>query len=144
MLDQLSDDLRKQLGSTRRAIDPASVQVTVTIRKQTSRLKLPGVPILVTAPWAELKRFGVEIKSGQRVLSEDVEVSGPSDVIDRISSGQIKIWAELRLTVDDLESAITSKQLHLNVPPGVRIESAIPLVNLTITPVQGAGGLPGP
>lgn len=143
-VERLTEDVRKQLGSASRAIDPASVEVTVTIRKQTSKLKLPGVPILVTAPWAELKRFNVEIEDGQRVLSEDVEVSGPSDVIDSINSGQVKIWAELRLTVDDLESAITSKQLHINVPSGVRIESAIPLVNLTITQVQGTGVQPAP
>ena len=115
------------------SITPSNASVTLTIRKQTDTHKIAGVPILMTAPWAEMKRFTIELENDQRVLSENVEISGPSDVIDKIRKGEVGVWAELRLTVDDLESGISSKQLRINVPTGVRVESTIPHVAFKIT-----------
>ncbi len=127
--------LREQISFMTPVIRPGNATVTITIRKRTGTLSLTGVPILLTAPWAEMKRFSVALEESQRVLSQDVEISGPSDVIDQLRKGQLNVWAELRLTVDDLESGITSKQLRINVPSGVQVESTAPLVNFTITPL---------
>lgn len=138
--DTLPKDLRQLLRQTTTEIAPAATTVTVTIRKQTNHLSLTSLPILLTGPWSELQRFSIEIEGGQRVLPVEVRISGPSDVIDRVEKGQLKVWAELRLTADDLESRITSKQLHINVPHNVHVDSTIPLLQFTITPI--ANGAP--
>jgi len=135
--ETLPDELRTMLRHKTTTITPSSTTVTVTIRKQTGNLTLTSLPILLTGPWEELKRFSIEIEGGQRVLGDEVRISGPSDVIDSIESGELSVWADLRLTADDLESGITAKQLHISVPTGVHVESTIPRLNFTITPING-------
>ena len=137
--DALPEDLRQLLGQTTIEITPPTTTVTITIRKQTDSLVLTSLPILLTGPWSDLQRFSIEIEGGQRILTDEVHISGPSDTIESIEQGQLKIWAELRLTADDLESRITSKQLHINVPQNVHVESTIPLLQFKITPL-----VPGP
>ena len=127
----LSNEMRNYTPT----ITPDQATLTITIRKRTDSASLPGVPILIAAPWAELKRFSIELEDDQRVLDQEVEITGPSNVIDKIKKGELKVWAELRLTADDLESAITSKALRINVPPNVRVDSAIPSANFVIKPV---------
>ncbi len=132
----LPDILRNRLRGYAPTIVPTNAAVTITVRKQTDTLSLTGVPILLTVPWEEMKRFTVELAGGQRVLNDNVRLSGPSDVIDKIRKGEIKVWADLRLTVDELESKVTSKPLLISVPASVRVDSAIPRANFTITPAQ--------
>ncbi len=126
--------LRERLRGINAPITPSTARVTITIRKQTDQYQHNSVPILLLAPWAELQRFDVTLKDNARVLREAVELSGPSDVIEQIKRGELKVIAELRLTADDLESSITSKPLRFNVPTGVRVESAIPRLSFTISP----------
>jgi len=126
--------LRERLGSANLIIEPDFTQVTFTIRKQTDAISLTSVPILLLAPWSEMQRFSVILEGGNQILNQDVELSGPSDVIEKIRQGEVKVWAELRLSADDLESRITTKQLHLHVPENIVIESAIPRVGFTISP----------
>jgi len=140
--DTLPNDLKSLLNLTPVQITPASTTVTVTIRKQTGNLTLTSLPILLTAPWAELNRFTVEVEGGQRVLGNEVKISGPSDIIDRIEKGELKVWADLRLTADDLESNINSKQLHINVPANVQVESILPRLNFTILPTATTPTVP--
>lgn len=131
----LRDRLRTPGAAT---ITPSQVRATIAIRKKTDTLKLTSVPILLLGPWSELNRVSIAVESDQRVVSEEVRLTGPADVIDRIRKGEIKVWAELQLTADELESGITSKQLHIRVPAGVTVDSPIPQVNFTIAPSGGA------
>ncbi len=127
--------LQEMLQQMAIQVTPPSATLTVSIRKQIGVLPLKSLPILITAPWAELQRFSVEIEKGKRVLDQEIKITGPSDIIDSIDKNELRVWADLRLTADDLESGITSKQLHINVPPNVQVESAIPWINFTITPI---------
>jgi len=134
--------LRDEMRYFTPTITPEQATLTITIRKRTDSIRLPGVPILIAAPWAELKRFSIELEDDQRVLDQEVELTGPSDVIEKIKKGELKVWAELRLTADDLESGITSKALRINVPPNVRVDSAIPSANFIIKPVASLAPSP--
>ena len=115
-------------------INPPNVEVTVTIRNQTDNLELSSVPIWLAAPWSQLQRYSVVLENDQFFLLKPISIAGPSDVIAKIRDGQVKVWAELRLSADDLETRINSAQIYLNVPANVQIESAIPVVHFTITP----------
>lgn len=114
-------------------IKPDRAKVSLTIRKTTDSYSAPSLPILILAPWLELDRFSITLDRNRRVLDEPVQITGPSDTIEKVRQGQIKIWAELRLTADDLESGITSKPVYINLPPDVRLESPAPTLNFTIT-----------
>ena len=117
-------------------ISPANINVTITIRKQTDTLELASVPILLVAPWSQLQRYSVVLEDNQHLLTRPISIAGPSDVIEKIRQGQVKVWAELRLTAEDLEKGITSQQVHINIPPNVQIESAIPVVHFSVTAKQ--------
>lgn len=134
--------LRDELAGFTPAINPKTARVTVTVRKQSDTYLHSSVPILILAPWTELEKYRIRIENDRRVLDQDVELTGPSDVIERIRTGQERVWAELRLTADDLESGVNSKQLSIAVPPSVRVDSPLPRVNFTITPIEGNGSTP--
>lgn len=128
--------INDQLRAAPPTITPPTATVTITIRKQTDSVKLSGVPILLAAPWSEIRRFNVELEGNQRVLREELQLAGPSDVIDSIRKGETRVWAELRLSAEELETRIASKQLFINVPSGVQVESTIPRASFTITPAS--------
>jgi hypothetical protein len=142
---RLPQVLRDQLrNNTPVNIAPAKVKASITIRKKTETVKLTTLPILVLAPWSELNKAIIQIGDDQRVLNEDVILSGPRDAIDSISKGDTKVWAELQLTAEELGSGITSKQLHIRVPPGVTVDSPIPQVGFSISPNLQTAPPPAP
>lgn len=114
-------------------ITPAKATVTLSIRKQVATTKVQSVPILVRLPIIESNRYEIVPRDNQRFLVEDVELSGPSEVIEQITKGDLPITAELRLTTADLETGVTSKVVHINAPPGVAISSALPKIEFTIS-----------
>ena len=132
----LPEDIATQLNLKKVMISPTKTRAGFTIRKRQNKETLKSLPILLLGPWLEMQRFNVEIEGGRRVLNDDVQVAGPSDVMEQIRKGEKRVWAELRLTVDELESRISNKQVYINLPEGVTVESAIPRVNFEITPIE--------
>jgi len=114
---------------------PTRAKVTFTVRSTHETHTLATVPVLLVAPPTELSRFRVELEDEDRLL-RDVVVAGPSDVIERIRSGQTEVWARFRLSADDLESGVTSAPVTVDLPPGVTIESTLPRVSFTITRLE--------
>jgi hypothetical protein len=118
----LPESLRNRFVS----VAPATAKVTFRIRDMREEHTIPIVPILVLGPPTELGRFAVVLDEDNRVL-RDVQVVGPSDVIDRISRRQAEVYAELRLTADELERFVDStqqKQLFVRLPAGVNLVAA--------------------
>ncbi|MEE9212558.1 MAG: hypothetical protein V3U29_07885 [Phycisphaeraceae bacterium] len=113
-------------------IEPAAVSVTFTVSRLTKTTSVPLVPIYVRLPVIESNNYEVIPENDQRVLPEDLELSGPPELIEKINNKEILITAELRLDAVELDSGITSKELWINKPPGVAIDSEIPRLNFTI------------
>lgn len=114
-------------------VTPQRVQVTLTLRNRTDTLRLDGVRLLLLAPPAELVRYVVRLDNDQRVLADPVEIAGPADRIDRLRADPAQVVAVVRLTAEELASAVTSKQPTLTLPDGVTATTALPRINLSIT-----------
>lgn len=115
------------------SLSQPTTTVTFTIRKQTDTISLTSIPIHINAPPMLLKRYNIDLPEEQMVV-RDVKLSGPSDIMEKIRTNQIKVWAELRPTADELESGIESAPLSIVVPPGVAVDSALPRVQLKVMP----------
>ncbi len=125
-------ELPEPLRDTNYTPSASRVKVTLTVRKQTDTFVVPyAVPVLVQGPPTELATYSVVFSEETRFL-RDVALTGPSDVIDRIRKGDIKVVAYVPLTVDELEraagkDAVTSVPI-ISLPAGVTpVESPAPV-----------------
>lgn len=129
----VSVQLPKSLEGVRNVtITPARVTIDLTVRSRTDSVTIPTVPVHIRAPAAELERWDVKIKG--RALLNDVKITGPADVIQRIRDGGVTVVAYVPLTYEDLERQITSKEaVYADLPTTVRFEPETPLIELEIT-----------
>jgi len=125
--------LPARLAGSRVTLDQATARVTFTIRKQSDSYTIPLVPILVVGPPSQMADYELTLDENLRVL-RDVRVSGPSDAIERIRSGDTQVVAQFRLTASDLEQQVTSAPLTLTLPQGVQAEGVVPAISFTIAP----------
>ena len=128
-------------------INKSSVNLTLAIHKQTEKLNLPFVQVMVTAPPMEISRFAVTLDADQQVL-QDVKCEGPVEAIERIrpKEGNAKVTARFVLSTEELEQAADkgprTATLILDVPPGVRADPPLPSVRFTVTRLALPGTSP--
>lgn len=117
-------------------IEPQTVMLSFTVRSTTESLTLPSVPVWPMAPPIEIARWDIAVEP---MLLRDVELTGSSDELERIRSGELRILATVQLSSDDLEQRITSKTpIIFGLSDSVRVVSTIAPVRLTITPRSAA------
>ncbi len=111
---------------------PRQVSVSFTVKKKEDEFVIGLVPVLLNIAPNLAKQYSVDVDQ-ENLLLRDVKVKGPSDVIARIRGGTLKLEAFLKMEPEDLERRVPSKLPELRLPPGVTVESTLPLVKLTIT-----------
>jgi hypothetical protein len=111
-----------------------TVKVTFTIKNQTDTFVPPSIPIHLNAPPPVFDQYSIELDQEQRVLA-GVTLTGAANVIETIKSGEVKVWAELRLRISDVKPGVQSVVPFVVVPPGVTFDPPPP-VQVTITPRQ--------
>lgn len=114
-------------------INPATSNVRFSISNLPAKTSVSNVPIYTRLPSGEINNYKILTENGLRFVPDPIQLSGPGEMLDMIKSRKVPITAELRLTTDELEQAITSKVLHVDVPPGVEI-SSLPRLNFSIQP----------
>jgi len=117
---------------------PRRVKVSFTVKKKEDEYTVGLVPVLLNIAPNLARQYNVEVDQ-ENLLLRDVKVKGPSDVIARIRAGTLKLEALLRMDPEDLEKKIHSKLPELRLPPGVTVESTLPLIKLTITKREAIG-----
>lgn len=135
---QVAVQLPKLLDGVRNvSINPPRVTIDLTVRSRTDTVTVPTVPVHLRAPAAELERWDVQIRG--RALLNDVRITGPADVVQRIRDGSITIVAFVPLSYEDLERRISSKEaIYSDMPTGLRFEPEAPLIELEITKRESA------
>jgi hypothetical protein len=122
---------------------PDRVSVALRVKKKVETLTLPSVPVWVSLPPTEGTRWDVVVLD--KFLS-DVTLSGASEDIRRVRSGEAVVKAVVELTTDDLEKAVVSKQASFTgAPPALACSAANQAIRLKITkrPVPGENGAAG-
>lgn len=116
---QVRLELPASLKNKRSArIEPPTAQVTLAVRKRTSSLELAGVPIQVRMAPGELSRWDVTIPEQDRFIPK-LTVSGPSELIDQVKRGEIKVAGTVSLSFEDLEKGITQKEVVFSELPSL-------------------------
>jgi hypothetical protein len=130
---QVRLELPASLKNKRAArIEPPTASVTLAIRKRQSSIELTGVPIQVRMAPGELSRWDVTIPEQDRFIPK-VTVSGPSDLIDQIKRGEIKIAGTVNLSFEDLEKGVTQKEVVFSeLPSLLKFETETRLVRVAI------------
>jgi hypothetical protein len=116
-------------------LSPVRANVTFRIRDLREKFVIPIVPVLLAGPPVDLGKYRVALDEDNRVLRE-VAIVGPSDAIDRIRKRDFTVYALLMLNSDELERAATgaqSKQVIIQVPAGVTVDTTPDAVNFTVT-----------
>lgn len=122
--------------------DPEYVDVELTLRSRTQSYTLGPMPVQVQLAPGEIGRWRVTLEPGQQDLV-GIEVTGPSNQIDRLRSGELVPTAVIALTFDELERGIESKRAQISgLPPGVSIAAGADLVvRLSIRRAEVSAGL---
>ncbi len=120
------------MGAPNVRIDPPMATLLFTVRSTTDSYVAPTVPVWPMVPPTDFNAWDVTIDP---MLLHNVLLTGPSDVLDRVRSGEIRVIATVQLSSDELEQQITSKTpVFLGLPDAVQVESTIDPVALTIVP----------
>jgi|TARA_R110000782_G_scaffold45706_2_gene101276 hypothetical protein len=113
--------------------DPEFVDVVLTLKSRTQSLVLGAMPVQVLVAPGEVGRWRITLQAGAQDLV-GVEVTGPSDQIERLRSGEVVPTALISLGFDELERGVESKRAQIQgLPPGVQVSPGSDLnVRLTI------------
>ncbi len=120
------------------SVNPARVDVRVLLRSLTETLELPPLPVQVLVAPDEIGRYVIEIAAADRDVV-GVTVTGPAEAVELIRSKSVIPTAFLALTLDQLESQVTSAQIQVyGLPQGVTVVGAPREVQLTIRLAESA------
>ncbi len=122
-----------QPGAWSTTIQPAQVDVLITLKSVTQQLELGRLPVQVLLAPAEVGAWRVEIEETDRDLV-GVLVEGPVDQIAALRDGTIRPQAFVSLSFEDLERGINAKPAQImNLPPGCRLVGPQRVVGLSIS-----------
>ncbi|MEA5557685.1 YbbR-like domain-containing protein [Nodularia spumigena] len=133
-------ELPTELAATPRGVrlTPPAVRVALTLRERTATEVLPTVPVQIRVAPIQLARWQIIIPEADQFL-QDVRVTGPSDEIERIRRGELRVIAVVSLSAQELASRITSKQVSFSdFPTTLQFQVEDPIITLEIREIPGA------
>lgn len=113
-------------------VEPEEVDLTFTIDKKEDSVTLPSVPVWNLAPTHDRNRFEIDLEDDRL---RDVEVTGPSEMIQRVRDRAIPVVAILRLSSDDLTSGLDKENtgtVTFDLPPELNVDSPTTSVRYTV------------
>lgn len=111
-------------GTWATTLEPAQVDVLLTLRSVTQRLTLDPLPVQVLLAPGEIGRWRVDIDDTDRDLL-GVEIEGPVEAIELLRSKSVRPRALIALSFEDLGQGIDEKPAQIvNLPPGCRVVSS--------------------
>ncbi len=114
-------------------LNPPRVDIRLTIRSLTQTTTIDRLPIQVLIAPGEVGRWDIALEPGSEDLVS-VQITGPTAALEAINNGTIVPSAALSLSFQELERAISTKQVELlGLPDGVQVTTTLPEINFTIT-----------
>ena len=104
--------------------------VSYTLANREGKLELASIPLRQVTPLG----FPFEVRSADdaRVL-DDVTLTGPSDTLARIESGELPVWAELHFfDATQLTAGPMSVEVQYRLPPGVSAARSLRQINVEL------------
>lgn len=139
-------DLPPELvGSRGVRITTPTARVSLTLRERTATELLPSVPVQIRVAPGQLARWQIIIPETDQYL-RDVRITGPSEEIEKIRKGDLRIIAMVTLSAQELTAGITSKAATFSdLPTTLQFQVEDPIVALEIRPIpeNPPGATPG-
>lgn len=127
------------VAGSRTRLNPSRVEVGLTLKSRTATYTLASVPVYILVAAVEYERWDISVAPDDRFLT-DVKVSGPSELVDQVRRGEIKVTAKVELSFDELERGISSKEVSFSQMPTPLLFKADNMrVRLIIRKREGAG-----
>ncbi len=110
-----------------------------TVKNRSATITVPVVPVQLVVPPIETERWGVTIQPEDQILS--AEISGPSEIVERIKGPSERLIAVLALSSDELESGLKSKEVSFALlragvlsplPDSIRLTPSKAVVGFTV------------
>ncbi len=121
--------------------DAEEALVTYRIEKVDATLTVPTVPLELLVPTDF--PFDIRTENNERVIN-NVEVTGPSDTLERIAAGELEIQAVLRFkNIAELSEGRQTVDVTFITPPGVTTalqQQTVILKRRTAEPSNGTNG----
>ncbi len=131
-ISNVAVDAPPLVAGPRTRLNPSRIDVDVTLQSRTATLTLASVPVFILVAAVEYERWDITVAPEDRFLT-DVKVSGPSDLVDRVRRGEIRVTAKVELTFDELERGISSKEVVFSqMPTDLTFTADNPRVRLQI------------
>lgn len=89
-------------------IDPSRVSATFMIQSQTQKTLLPQVRVLIAGPAEDYASYSITLP---RTIVPNVTIEAGKDLISGIESGDVTVYAIVRLASRDVEQGLTAKQV---------------------------------
>lgn len=116
-------------------LTPSRADIRLTIRSLTQTTTIDRLPIQVLIAPGEMGRWDIVLNPGNEDLVS-VQITGPTDALEAINAGTIVPSAVLSLSFQELERAVSTKQVELmGLPDNVRVTTDLPEISFTITAV---------
>lgn len=118
-------------------IEPAVVDVELTVKSRTASDVLANVPVQVMLPGLVAGDWLVKT---EQTFFTDVRVTGSAELVDQVKKGEIKVFAVVTLTADELERGLTSKEVVFVTQPltaGLQFTADSAVVRFKATPRDG-------
>lgn len=132
-------------GSAFVRMEPAQVDIALTVRSKTASIVIPSVPVQLRISPVEYAAWDITVAADDRVL-KNVTVTGPADLVGRIERGELKIVATVAVAFDEFERArkgpveIAKDAFFSDLPAPLRFDVEDRSIKLLIAPRLGADG----
>lgn len=102
---QLPETLASQRSVS---MTPTAVTISFTVRSNIKETTLSTVPVHISGPWKDHDEYVVEVTEADQFL-EKVTVTADAALIDRIESGDVKVFAFVHISSTEKEQGIEAK-----------------------------------
>ncbi len=126
-------------------IEPLTAQVTLTVRSRIRQTTLEKVRVHLQSAPENTEEYSVQFNDADKDL-ENVTITADDELIRRIDSGEVKVFAVIYLTTTDFDQRITEKPVaQFITDTGVNVQGMSgdspepPTIGFTITERQRPG-----
>lgn len=113
-------------------LNPPRVDIELTVRNKRATITINSVSVWVMTP--SLVGGQWDIVAEQTFFS-DVQATGPFELIEQLRRGELRVYAAVTLSADELEKGVVSKEAVFTTLPATPLtfKADSPIVKLTIT-----------
>lgn len=129
-------------------LDPAAVDVTLTLAARTGETSVANVPVDIRMPGLFADDYTIRVVEGSGFL-RDVRLMGPSELVERIGPGRsFQPRAEVFLVPSELDEALVGRDRAelvreprlIGLPSGVDVVGEVPAVRILVSRRDGEEG----